>query len=198
MPRLSETTRVARQERILGAAVRCFARAGYHGTTMDEIAAEADAAKGAAYVYFPSKEAIFLALYDRWGCTLQEETAAAIAALPVTERRSARCILRTIIEVTGQHVRDHTETCRVLLEGRTLAAYVPGIGTHVRANQQRGQEGFEQVLRAGVEAGEWPASLDVAVRAHLLRATIHGLMVAWHNEPDSVDWAAAARELAAW
>jgi hypothetical protein len=68
----------------------------------------------------------------------------------------------------------------------------------VRANQQHGQEGFEQLLRAGVEAGEWPPDLDVPLRARLLRAAMHGLMVSWHTEPASVDWSAAAEALAAW
>ncbi len=198
MPRLTEATRTARQEHILQAAVRCFARTGYRGTTMEEIAAEAGIAKGATYVYFSSKEDIFLALYDRWGCTLQEEITAAIAALPAAERASARRVLRVIIEVNGQHVQAHAEACRVLLEGRALAAYIPSIGARVRANQQHGQEGFEQLLRAGVEAGEWPPDLDVPLRARLLRAAMHGLMVSWHTEPASVDWSAAAEALAAW
>src|SRR5258708_38222076 len=64
MPRLLETTRAARREQILLAAQACFARRGYHVTTMEEIAAEAGSAKGAAYSYFDGKEAIFLALYD--------------------------------------------------------------------------------------------------------------------------------------
>jgi AcrR family transcriptional regulator len=197
MPRLTEATRSARQEHILQAAVRCFARAGYHGTTMEAIAAEAGIAKGAAYVYFPSKEAIFLALYESWGCTLQEEITGAIAALPA-ERASARRVLRLIVEVNGCHVQEHAEACRVLLEGRTLAAYIPSIGARVRANQRHGQAGLERLLRAGVEAGEWPADLDVPLRARLLRAAMHGLMVNWHTEPGSVDWSAAAAELAAW
>jgi TetR/AcrR family transcriptional regulator, repressor for uid operon len=74
MPKLLETTRVTREARILRAAMACFARQGYYGTTMEEIAVEAGIAKGAAYVYFPSKEAIFLALYDTWGCTPSART----------------------------------------------------------------------------------------------------------------------------
>src|SRR6266508_2670598 len=74
MPKLLETTRAARLKRIMSAAVACFARQGYYGTTMEEIAAEAGIAKGAAYVYFPSKEAIFVALYDMWGCTVRERS----------------------------------------------------------------------------------------------------------------------------
>src|SRR6266508_4747378 len=94
MPKLLQTTRVAREARILRAAVVCFARQGYYGTTVEEIAAEAGIAKGAAYVYFPSKEAIFLALYDTWGCTLREEIMAALATLTPAERASVRRVLQ--------------------------------------------------------------------------------------------------------
>ena len=122
MPKLTEPTRAARQTRILRAAVACFARQGYYGTTMGDIAAEAGIAKGAAYVYFPSKEAIFVALYDTWGCTVREEIMAALATLTPGERDSARRVLRTIVEVTGRHVQAEAATGRVLMEGRTLAA----------------------------------------------------------------------------
>src|SRR6266496_6842624 len=111
MPKLLETTRAARLKRIMSAAVACFARQGYYGTTMEEIAAEAGIAKGAAYIYFPSKEAIFLALYDTWGCTLREEIMAALATLTLAERGLARRVLRTIVEVTGRHVQAEAATC---------------------------------------------------------------------------------------
>src|SRR5258707_3165531 len=105
MPKLTETTRTARQARILRAAMTCFARQGYYGTTMGEIATEADIAKGAIYIYFPSKEAIFVALYDTWACTLREEILAALATLRPDDRESTRRVLRTIVEVTGRQVQ---------------------------------------------------------------------------------------------
>ncbi|HEY3229053.1 MAG TPA: TetR/AcrR family transcriptional regulator [Roseiflexaceae bacterium] len=198
MPKLVETTRAARQAHILRAAVTCFACRGYYGTTMEEIAAEAGIAKGAAYVYFESKEALFLALYDAWGCTLREEITAALAALPPTERASPRRVLRMIVEVTGQHVQADAPTCRVLMEARTLAAYLPAIATRVAAEQAQGQAQLEALIRAGVVAGEWPTNLDVALRTRLVRATIHGLMATWHVAPGSFSWDAAAAALAAW
>src|SRR5919202_6044900 len=149
MPKLMETTRAARQARILRAAVACFARQGYYGTTMEEIAAEAGIAKGAAYVYFPSKEAIFLALYDMWGCTLREEIVAALATLTPAERDSARLLLQTIVEVTGRHVQAEAATCRVLMEGRKLAAYVPAIAERVATEQAQAQAQLTALIQAG-------------------------------------------------
>jgi AcrR family transcriptional regulator len=197
MPKLLETTRVAREARILRAAVACFARQGYYGTTMEEIAAEAGIAKGAVYVYFPSKEAIFLALYDTWGCALREEIMAALATLTPAERDSARRVLRTIVEVTGRHVWAEAATCRVLMEGRTLAAYVPAIAERVTSEQAQAQAQLTALIQAGVEAGEWPPDFDAALHATMVRATIHGLMATWHVAPGSFSWEAAATVLAA-
>ena len=50
---------------ILDNALRLFREGGIDATTMREIASAAGVALGAAYYYFPSKEAIILAYYDR-------------------------------------------------------------------------------------------------------------------------------------
>src|SRR3954452_12890746 len=51
--------------RLLEAAAAVFARSGYHGATLAEVAAEAGFTKGAVYSNFESKEALFLALVDQ-------------------------------------------------------------------------------------------------------------------------------------
>lgn len=59
-------TRRERQEqtraKLLGAAARVFARRGYEGATVPEIAAEAGVSTGAIYSNFDGKEALFHAL----------------------------------------------------------------------------------------------------------------------------------------
>jgi AcrR family transcriptional regulator len=50
---------------LLDAAARVFARRGYHGATLDEIAAEAGFTSGAVYSNFKGKEELFLALTDQ-------------------------------------------------------------------------------------------------------------------------------------
>jgi AcrR family transcriptional regulator len=54
-----------RQSRILDAAERCFVRSGFHRTTMQDVAAEAGMSPGNLYRYFPSKDAIVIALAER-------------------------------------------------------------------------------------------------------------------------------------
>ena len=50
---------------LLDAAERVFARRGYRGASLDEIADEAGFSKGAVYSNFANKEDLFLALLDR-------------------------------------------------------------------------------------------------------------------------------------
>lgn len=57
-----EESRAQTRERLLSAARLVFARAGYGGTSVDTIAAEAGYSKGAFYSNFDSKEAILLEL----------------------------------------------------------------------------------------------------------------------------------------
>ncbi|MCZ7596177.1 MAG: TetR/AcrR family transcriptional regulator [Hyphomicrobium sp.] len=65
MPKLKPATQRARREHILDAAEICFARAGFHRTTMQDICKEAQVSPGALYVYFPSKEDLIAGLAER-------------------------------------------------------------------------------------------------------------------------------------
>ncbi len=63
---------------LLRAAAEVFSRRGYHGASLDEVAAEAGFSKGAVYSNFESKEDLFLALVnDRTEQLVQDFGAAA-------------------------------------------------------------------------------------------------------------------------
>jgi TetR/AcrR family fatty acid metabolism transcriptional regulator len=63
-----------KRQRILDAAVRVFARKGYHGAKVAEIAARARVADGTIYLYFRNKEDILVSLFDK---VMEEHIAAA-------------------------------------------------------------------------------------------------------------------------
>jgi AcrR family transcriptional regulator len=52
----------AKRERILAAALRLFANEAYQAVTMDRVAQGAGVAKGTLYLYFPSKESLYLGI----------------------------------------------------------------------------------------------------------------------------------------
>ncbi|MCI0571538.1 MAG: TetR family transcriptional regulator [Myxococcaceae bacterium] len=53
-----------KRARILQAAVKVFARKGYHGAKVSEIARKADVADGTIYLYFRNKEDVLVCLFD--------------------------------------------------------------------------------------------------------------------------------------
>ena len=65
MPKLKPDVQRARSEHILDAAERCFARAGFHRTSINDICKEAGVSPGALYVYFDSKEALIAGISER-------------------------------------------------------------------------------------------------------------------------------------
>src|SRR4030081_2011237 len=56
--------RAQTRTRLLEAAARVYARRGFDGATIDEVAEEAGFTKGAVYDHFGSKEKLLLALLD--------------------------------------------------------------------------------------------------------------------------------------
>jgi AcrR family transcriptional regulator len=65
MPKLKPDVQRARSEHILDAAEKCFARAGFHRTSIHDNCREASVSPGALYVYFDSKEALIAGLSER-------------------------------------------------------------------------------------------------------------------------------------
>jgi AcrR family transcriptional regulator len=63
-PSLRDEQRALTRRRLLDSAEAVFARAGFHGASVEEIAREAGATTGALYSNFAGKEDLFLALFE--------------------------------------------------------------------------------------------------------------------------------------
>ncbi len=190
MPKTSPAAKDARRTQILNAAVHCFARHGYYATTIEDLVAETGLSRGALYLYFPSKEAIYLAISERWSCGLEEAIRARLAP-----DLSPAAIMRLWIEVTGEHVQAEADACRVLMEGWSLAHHIPALAERAQQQQARSIEALSRLLRAGIATGEFRADLQVETQVRILIATMHGLMVQWHRKPGSIDWQEVAEEI---
>ncbi|MGH7640851.1 MAG: TetR/AcrR family transcriptional regulator [Candidatus Dormibacteria bacterium] len=192
MPRLSVASKAQRRADILATALACFARSGYHATTMAEVAEAAEVSKGTPYLYFPSKEALYLELHEEWNCGLADRIGTEVSALSNEERSSPRRVLLTVARAVGAHAVEHVDTCRVLMEAQMLAAYQPQIAAALEAAERQSQRQLRDLFRAGVEAGEWPTDTDPTLAALMFTSGLYGLMARWHLRPGSFSWEAAA------
>jgi AcrR family transcriptional regulator len=96
--------------RILEAALALFRQEGFDATTMRDIAARAGVATGAAYYYYPSKDAIVMDFYGRSCAEMQPRIAAALQDVEGLDSR-----LRALIGVKLAHFAPHREVLRALL-----------------------------------------------------------------------------------
>ena len=88
-PRPSRQERRAEtRERLLEAAARVFAREGYAGASVEEVAGEAGFSTGALYSNFSGKEELFLALLARNVERVSGRVAEAVAERPTVEERA--------------------------------------------------------------------------------------------------------------
>jgi AcrR family transcriptional regulator len=84
-----EESKAATRERLLDAARTLFAASGFHGASVEEIAAAAGFSTGALYSNFEGKEDLFLALMEREIGEHAREISAAVAARPSVAERAA-------------------------------------------------------------------------------------------------------------
>lgn len=108
-------------EVILAAAARVFARSGYAATTTNHIAAKAGVSVGSLYEYFPSKDAILVALTERHVAEAERELGRALTDLAATRPRLEPTIERLVRTMVELHARD-PGLHRVLFEEAPLPA----------------------------------------------------------------------------
>jgi AcrR family transcriptional regulator len=88
VPKISDTDKQERIERILDGARRCFARYGYEGATVARLEEETGLSRGAIFNWFSSKEELFVELARR-----DNERLLALFA-----EQGFRALVRTLVE----------------------------------------------------------------------------------------------------
>ncbi|MFI5316926.1 MAG: TetR/AcrR family transcriptional regulator [Myxococcota bacterium] len=160
----------ASRDAILDAALRCFAKRGYHETSVDDIAARARLSKGAVYWHFAGKRALFLALMDR-ALAAEAGLAAAVAGAP-----DWRAALRELFAQTPEYIERELPLVKLSLQHLLQ----DGLDDAVRARSDRKQERWnaivEQQLARGVADGSLralaPEDVTLAIGAVITGFTI--------------------------
>lgn len=142
-----EHAAVDKRARILEAAIHVFARHGYHGARVSDIAREAGIAYGLVYHYFRNKEEILASMFEeRWSRFLA--VVEAIASGPARSVEKLEAVAKIVLEAF--RVRPDWVKVLVLEIQRSSRFSDP---ERIRAVGRL----FEQVariVRAGQEAGE--------------------------------------------
>lgn len=118
---LRERKKQRTREAIVEAAMRLFAERGFDGTTISDIAAEADIAPRTFFGYFPSKEEVVFSDVDADFASL----AARLAERPTGETAIGALRAWIVERVASDDFDDELKACRrrLLVESEALAAH---------------------------------------------------------------------------
>lgn len=179
MTRREREQLVHRQE-ILEAAERVFARSGFHGATMEEIAREADFAVGTLYNFFKGKEELYHAvvgdIFERAEEAFREE---------VLTKEDPREAIEALIDLRLRFFRSHRAFARMFFEtvhvGRlNLALRLPP--EHL-ALYERAMRELAGVLARGIGQGVLVAGGPFAL-ALVVHGALNAFIAHWAGEVD--------------
>jgi AcrR family transcriptional regulator len=161
-----------RRQAILDAAVKVFARQGFHACRVSDIADEAGVAYGLLYHYFPSKDEVLNTLFlERWGIMLEMIRAVDAEQIPVREKLGA--IASFIVE----SYRHDPDLMKVIIVEVTRAANSFG-QTHLGQIREAYRLIGEIVTKAQQE-GVFKADIDAEFAAMTFYGAIEQVLTGW-------------------
>ena len=173
--------------RILDAAVRKFAIAGYDAASVDDICAEAGVSKGAFYHHYPTKQAIFLALMQGWLGMIDMGM----------EAVRAESVPQTLIKMTdllpGVFAAAE-DRLPMFLEFWMQASRDEKVWKAMIAPYRHYQEHFARLVEEGITEGSLKPTTDAQVAAQVIVSLAVGLVLQGVLDPRGADWEKTARE----
>ena len=170
-PTKKELVSEFRRAGILKAARKVFARHGYEGATMDDVAEACSIAKGTLYLYFKSKKQIYLGVLREDIERLRETTGRAMDK-EITPRAKIRAFVQSRIEFCALH-RDFFRIYNSDISAILMAAKPSQKELRDFYFEQAGK--LADVIADGIRAGELrPVPVQAAAFAiyDITRATI--------------------------
>ena len=158
---------------ILDAAVRVFARQGFHTCRVSDIADEAGVAYGLVYHYFQSKDEVLDTLFlERWGIMLE-----AIAEIDARQEVSAREKLELVAGFIIDSYRHEPDLMKVIIVEVTRAANSFG-RLHLEKIREAYQ-GIAAIVESARKDGSFKPDISSEFAAMCFYGAIEQLLSAW-------------------
>jgi AcrR family transcriptional regulator len=178
------------RDKVLASAATVFARYGYDGASIAEIAAAAGVTGGAIYAHFPSKAELFVAALHAHGSREVEE----LLHLDGPGHGAIRMIQDRGLSL----VRRDDEESSLIVEAIVAAKRHPDVATLLAAEFTANEAGLTELLEAAQAAGTIDTTVRIeAVSRFLVMLSLGSLLVrAMDLSPvDEDDWSALITDL---
>jgi TetR/AcrR family fatty acid metabolism transcriptional regulator len=173
-----------KRREILQAAMRVFARDGYHRAKMEAVAEEAGIGKGTVYEYFKSKTDLFLVLHDHMLAELKDFYTKELEGI-----QQPAAMLKRFISVAFETFRLWEPFFLVFFDfwaegGR--GAQQTLLQTRLREAYAVARADVAAIIAAGVQDGSFRCDNPPLVAASIL-ATLDGLVLQWLCDRNAFD-----------
>ncbi len=188
---LKDVIRDFRRDQLVDTARRLFGERGSTDVSMDEIAAEAGVARSTVYVYFANRDELLRACVQSMYDSLQDTIALVVddGAAPVA--RLHRLILGAL-----ERVDESPAFFRLAMATQsTTAAGSEAVGGALMMIGLDMIRVLEDIVVAGIAAGDFRADLDPERAVVLVGQQIYGALSVRAGEPDPIPVGQAADEM---
>jgi len=193
VPRITAARASAQRERILDAALTCFARQGFHAATMQDIVAESGLSPGAFYGYFKGKTDVVMAIASERHAMERRRLQQAL-----TEGDLETSLFRLVEDfVLGLRDPQEKRWRRLAVQLWAESLSNPRMKREALAGVTQAIGMLSPMIAKAQREGRWPGHLDPESAARVMIAVLQGvsLQLAWDDAIDIARFAAALRIL---
>jgi AcrR family transcriptional regulator len=189
---LKDVIRDFRRDQLVDTARRLFGERGTTDVSMDEIAVEAGVARSTVYVYFANRDELLRACVQSMYDHLQDTI-----ALVVDDEATPVARLHRLILAVLERVDDSPSFFRLAMatQSTTTAAGSEAVGGALMMIGLDMIRVLEDLIVAGMAAGDFRADLDAERAVVLVGQQIYGALSVRAGEPDPIAAPRAADEI---
>lgn len=172
MPRVKPEHKEARRSEIIEAARSCFARKGFHETTLQDVLAESELSAGCVYNYFSSKEELILAAAEgrHW-----------IEARMIADGLKAGDPVDGLLTVAEAFITAYLGSAdlsrRIAVATWSESLHNPAVLTAVRRGLHGPLEQVVRLIERGQKTGRFRRDIDAEMAARTMIALLHGFVL---------------------
>lgn len=192
MRRTKEEADITRTD-LLAAALHVFSQNGYAATRLEDIAQAAQVTRGAIYHHFGSKEKLYIELIHHYEAGINQ-----VAQDIMDQGGTPRTILQNLLVRLFEYLEeddDYRAVVELFINKVEITKELEEITREIILGRRILVRYFADLLRQGVDVGEFRADLPIQDAARALAGFINGMGLLWVQDSNSFSIGESAHSL---
>ncbi len=175
----TQVAKTTRKEEIIRVAANLFSQKSYHDVTMDQIAEKVGVAKGTIYLYFESKENLYLEILEE-----TYEEIESILEKEIAKKDPAPQKLRKMLMLIFKFYLENLDVLRILSRDETHL-----IREHYEFTEHwrvKGVRFYQKILEKGINEGSF-RPVNTELTALIIFGLVRSVMFFYHTDKSAAE-----------